>query len=108
MANFPKLEQYSEFFETLPAVDKPGVFGLHANADITCQSNVATQTLASILDVQPKDSGGGGGETREEAVTRMSNDFLEKLPADFVKHEVQERLKAMGAYNPMNIFLRQE
>jgi len=108
MANFPKIDQYHEFLDNLPPVDRPGVFGLHNNADITCQSNLANSTLSTILDIQPKDAGGGGGETREEAVTRMSKDFLEKLPADFVNHEVVERLKAMGYYQPLNIFLRQE
>jgi dynein heavy chain len=108
LGNFAKIEQYFEFLETLPSVDRPGVFGLHANADITCQTAVGAGTLNTILDIQPKDSGGGGGETREEAVARMCKDFLEKLPADFVKHDVVDRLKAMGYYQPLNIFLRQE
>jgi dynein heavy chain len=108
MGNFPKIEQYTEFLEDLPSVDRPGVFGLHANADITCQTAVGNHTLNTILDIQPKDSNAGGGETREEAVARMSNDFLEKLPADFLNHEVVERLKIMGYYQPLNIFLRQE
>jgi len=108
MLNFPKVDSYFEAFEELPPVDRPAVFGLHANADITCQSKVATKTLETILDIQPKDAGGGAGETREEAVGRMCNDFLSKLPPDFVEHEYTERLKAMGYFTPLNIFLRQE
>ena len=109
MANFTKIEQYFDFIESMPMVDKPGVFGLHANADISEQTQVSQQTLGTIVDIQPKDSGGGGaGETREEAVTRMCNEFLEKLPDDFVPHEVKERLAKMGAYTSLNIFLRQE
>ena len=52
--DFSKVEQYFEAFEELPAVDRPAVFGLHANADITCQSKVANATLTTILDIQPK------------------------------------------------------
>jgi dynein heavy chain len=108
IAVFAKQQQYIDFLEDLPPVDKPGVFGLHNNADISCQAAIAKSTLGTILDIQPKDAGGGGGESREDTVTRMCNEFLEKLPADFIKHEVADRMKKMGAYTPMNIFLRQE
>ena len=108
MANFAKLPQYFEFIETMPLADKPGVFGLHANADISYNTLVATEALTTILDIQPKDGGGGGGETREEAVTRMCNQFLETLPDDFVDHEVEARLQKMGRVTSMVIFLEQE
>ena len=109
MANYLKLEQYNEFIEEMPLVDKPGVFGLHGNADIAYQTQVAQATLTNILDIQPKESSSSdGGESREEAVTRMCNDFLQKLPDDFVQHEYVARLKKMGINTSMNIFLRQE
>jgi len=108
MANFNKLGQYFEFIEEMPIVDKPGVFGLHANADIMYQTSVASGTLNTILDIQPRDGGGGGGETREQVVGKMCTDFLDKMPEDFVEHEVHARLVKMGYNAPMNIFLRQE
>lgn len=108
MCNQPKLEQYQAFIAEMPLADKPGVFGLHANSDITYQTQVATSTLGTILDIQPKDAGGGGGESREETVTRMCNEFLEKLPDDFVPHEVNARLDKMGRGNSMIVFLGQE
>ena len=39
--------------------------------------------LETIVNIQPKDSGAGGGETREVVVYRLANDMLEKLPEDY-------------------------
>ena len=72
------------------------------------QSSTAKICLDTILDIQPKDSSGGGGETRETIVKRQAGEMLEKLPADYLPHEVRAKLQKMGALAPMNIFLRQE
>ncbi|XP_077876201.1 dynein axonemal heavy chain 8 isoform X2 [Ictidomys tridecemlineatus] len=102
------LDQYFEFIQSLPSLDNPEVFGLHPNADITYQSNTASDVLETITNIQPKESGGGVGETREAIVYRLSEDMLSKLPPDYVPHEVKARLIKMGHLNSMNIFLRQE
>ena len=72
------------------------------------QSNTVKESLDTILSIQPKDSSSGGGETRESVVYKQAADMLEKLPANYIPHEVRARLQKMGAIAPMNIFLRQE
>ncbi|PNF31268.1 hypothetical protein B7P43_G12658 [Cryptotermes secundus] len=72
------------------------------------QINTAKGILDTILNVQPKEGGGGGGETRESVVYRLADDMLEKLPKEYNSFEVKEALQRMGALLPMNIFLRQE
>ena len=54
---------------------------MHSNADITYQINTAAGILDQILEVQPKDSAGGGkGESREGTVKRLAEDML-RLPS---------------------------
>ncbi|XP_075265378.1 dynein axonemal heavy chain 5-like isoform X2 [Convolutriloba macropyga] len=102
------VEEYRNLIEQMPNVDSPQVFGLHPNADITYQTNTASKCLETILNIQPKESGGGGGESREQVVYRQAQEFLDKLPPDYVPHEVRDRLKKMGLLQPLNIFLKQE
>ncbi|XP_048253391.1 dynein axonemal heavy chain 5-like isoform X2 [Haliotis rufescens] len=103
-----KHNEYMEYINNLPIKDTPEAFGLHSNADITYQSKTASNILDTILQIQPKDSSGGTGETRESIVYRLCDDMLDKLPADYIPFEVQNRLQKMGILQPMNIFLRQE
>ncbi|KAM4579488.1 dynein axonemal heavy chain 8-like, partial [Fundulus diaphanus] len=102
------VEEYMNYIQSLPTADSPEALGLHSNADITYQANTSAEVLDTIINIQPKESGGGSGVTRESIVYNMAEDMLEKLPPDYVPHEVKARLQKMGALNPMNIFLRQE
>lgn len=107
----PKCKLLAEFrsvIELLPLNDSPEAFGLHPNADITYQSNTADEILSTIVSIQPKDSGGGGGETRESVVYKLCDDMLEKLPEDYVPHEVKAALQKADPLQPLNIFLKQE
>nr|CAD7590203.1 unnamed protein product [Timema genevievae] len=102
------LQGYVDYINSLHATDSPEVFGLHSNADITYQINTAKGILDTILSVQPKEGGGGGGETRESVVYHLADDMLDKLPTQYNDFEVRDALQRMGALLPMNIFLRQE
>lgn len=62
--------------------------------------------MDTILSVQPKEGGGGGGETRESIVYQLAQDMLRKLPPAYNAFEVKEALNRMGSLLPMNIFFR--
>jgi dynein heavy chain len=107
----PKLKTVDEFrnsIDSLPLIDTPDVFGLHPNADISCQTKISQNMLETIMSIQPKDSNTGGGETREEAVKRIANDLLGKLPESFDKNKTKSMIQKQGGMKPLNIFLGQE
>ena len=52
------------------------------------QTKAARDVLDTILSIQPKDSSGGSGETRESVVYRLSDDMIDKLPPDYDPFEV--------------------
>ena len=57
---------------------------------------MAKEVLDTIMSIQPKDSSGGSGETRESRVFRIATDMLEKLPDDYVPHEVSHNLSMLA------------
>jgi hypothetical protein len=77
--------------------------------------------IDTLLDIQPKDSGGGGsGKSREEEVKdKLVKDLIPMLPPDYIELEIREKLKVIkgpkGLGEPgkmdfilLNIFLGQE
>lgn len=49
--------------------------------------------LFTIVSIQPKESAGGAGETRESIVARQTSEMLGKLPPDYDFFEVKERYR---------------
>ena len=104
-----EIDAYRKYVEKLPLVDDPGLFGLHPNADIVFRTRQTASVLATVLDVQPKQGGGGGGETREDAVLRMVKALQEKLPANYRADDVRDAIKRLGGMaKPLNVCLQQE
>ncbi|CAK9824517.1 Dynein axonemal heavy chain 8 [Anthophora retusa] len=105
---YKQVSEYLKAIDEMNPVDPPQVYGLHANANITYQGNTTQAVLDTIMSVQPKDAGSGGGESREVLVARQASDMLNKLPPYYDPFEVKDRLQILGATAPMNIFLKQE
>ncbi|KAG7190763.1 hypothetical protein KM043_006835 [Ampulex compressa] len=103
-----QVSDYLRAIDEMPTTDPPQAYGLHPNADITYQSSTTQTVLDTIISVQPKEAGVGGGESREAIVARQAKEMLAKLPAAYDVFEVKERLRIMGITAPMNIFLKQE
>merc|ERR1711988_1271275 len=111
---YGNLPQYHEEIETMADEDHPNVFGMHANADLTYRTKVTKEMLETIVDIQPKDSGGGdGGPTRDEVVLAQADRMLKEMPAAFnpvlVRKNIEKLNGGPGAQpKPLNIHLKQE
>uniref|UniRef100_A0A6P7GBN3 Dynein heavy chain 8, axonemal-like n=1 Tax=Diabrotica virgifera virgifera TaxID=50390 RepID=A0A6P7GBN3_DIAVI len=108
IVKYKSVTDYIAHIDGFAPTDPPQAYGLHSNADITYQTNTTIAMFDYMLAIQPKESGGTGGESRESVVQRLAKEMLTKLPNNYDPFEVKDRLKIMGQLNPLNIFLRQE
>jgi len=111
---FQNLPQYGDAIATMKDEDHPNVFGMHANADLTYRTKVTREMLFTVVSIQPKDSGGGGGgPTRDEVVLENVSRMLKQMPKAFNTVEVRKYLEKLNggagqAPKPLNIHLQQE
>ena len=105
----PAAQTVAEFFEhikSLPLVPVPEIFGLHENADITCDQNETYSMFETVLSLQPRVNS-GGGLSREEVIEASAKDIFERCPNPFDIDQVA--YKYPTDYNQsMNTVLVQE
>ena len=116
----PETTEHNKFLEHingLPDKDSPAIFGLNNLADLTFRLNESTALITTLVDVQPKDSGSGGGLSREDQVKKEIEDkILKELPANFDPIDTAasiERFRSPKGLDPkknvpLSIFLKQE
>eukprot|EP01006_Ploeotia_vitrea_P027039 TRINITY_DN59923_c0_g2_i1.p1 TRINITY_DN59923_c0_g2~~TRINITY_DN59923_c0_g2_i1.p1 ORF type:complete len:518 (+),score=47.33 TRINITY_DN59923_c0_g2_i1:99-1556(+) len=73
---------YLEHIASWPINVEPEVFGLHANADITCARNEASTVMSTMLLMQTGVSG-GAGKSRDAILAEMAEDLSKRCPAKF-------------------------
>lgn len=81
------LQGYRDYIETLPLNDNPEIFGLNDNANIKYQNQESLRTVMTILEIQPRETGGAGGMTPDEIVLEKSKELLDNLPPVLEKSE---------------------
>ena len=73
---------YIEAIKDFPALPKPEIFGLHENADITCDQNETYNMFSAILALQPRVSS-GAGISREDTILRLCENIAGKVGCVF-------------------------
>ncbi|DBA73954.1 TPA: hypothetical protein ACH3X1_010784 [Trebouxia sp. C0004] len=89
---------YVEAIKAFAAMPKPEAFGLHENADITCDQNETNNLFSNILALQPRVSGGFGGQPgRHQSTPLTASDPLAQLlqiAAPFDVEQLQQQYPA--------------
>ena len=99
---------YIDFADQLPLVAAPEVFGLHENATLTRDQNDTYALLQCVLDTEGGGSGGGGSaDGKDDAVTTIAVDILDKLPENFDMEFAQIKYPVVWE-NSMHTVLCQE
>eukprot|EP01059_Diplonema_ambulator_P016445 TRINITY_DN279_c0_g3_i1.p1 TRINITY_DN279_c0_g3~~TRINITY_DN279_c0_g3_i1.p1 ORF type:complete len:4125 (+),score=1634.24 TRINITY_DN279_c0_g3_i1:116-12490(+) len=105
------IETCREYLADLPPYEKPEVFGLHSNADITREKNESQRMIFTLVEVQPRAGSGGGSRSADDMASEIAQDFLSRLPAPVEKstaHEDTYRITDAGDMNSLGTFLMQE
>lgn len=75
-------QAYLDAIKAFPIVPHPEIFGMHSNADITCDQEEVYKMFRTVLDLLPRQVS-GGGESSEEVIQRTAKIILEKVPSLF-------------------------
>ncbi|CAE8734034.1 unnamed protein product [Polarella glacialis] len=105
------LQETRDYLKTLPMDEDPRIFGLHPNALITAQFNMANKFIDTVISVQPRIAAVGGGKTSEEIVAEMAEAFILEIP-DAAKqrlaHSETYKKTAQGGIVSIGVFHGQE
>jgi len=101
------------YFEQLPMIDNPEVFGMHDNANITFQLQETQSIYDMVLSLQPRVGGGGveGAKTPEDIVDELAETFEGNLPEILDREKAAPGMFEMmdnGAFRSLDTVLLQE
>ncbi len=107
------IEEVRQYITTLPADDKPEVFGLHANAAITFQQKESAALINTVVLCAGEGSGGGGGaDDTDSRVAEIAVRISGRCPSQYdLRKAHPESFKKSGdgdAVNSLGVFLSQE
>lgn len=71
------IEGYRNIISSYPDFEKPEVFGMNENANITFKLTESKTALATILSIQPRDA--GTSSTEEGAVAKTPDQQVQEL-----------------------------
>jgi len=68
------------YLKALPMNDNPEVFGMHRNAEITFQKAESKNMVDTMLGLQPRETGGGGGLSSDDIVLGLQEEIQAIIP----------------------------
>jgi len=91
---------YHQYIDDVLPPESPYLYGLHPNAEIGFLTATSENLFKTILELQPRDSGGmgSGGQTREDKVKQVLDEIKEKLPEEFNMPELMAKAEDRTPY----------
>ena len=99
-------ESYREYIRSLPINPEPEAFGMHDNANITCDQNEVYAMFRTITSLGGS-GGGGGGSSREEITIEAAKNMFDVLPMP-MDEEATQMAFPVDYNESMNTLLCQE
>jgi dynein heavy chain len=113
------VSHFLEHINAMPDNDNPECFGLNQDADLAFQLKETREMLAVLMDIRPKEGGGGEGKSMDDIVKDTVNDFISKMPPAYNLKLVREQVNKLagpsklvkggkpcrGLDVPLNVFL---
>jgi len=107
---------FMDYIESLPLNAEPEVFGMHANANITCELNETDAALDILMTLVPQDAGAGKKKgdkegpkvkSRDEMIAENATSILARMPPAFDVEAIQMAYPVVY-HESMNTVLAQE
>ena len=95
--------QVMDFVEETMPMDTPLSVGLHPNAEIGYKLRETDSYGKSVLLLQPREAGSGGGVSVEEKTKMVLDEMLEKLPEVFDMEEIRSDGEDQSPYTMVAI-----
>jgi dynein heavy chain len=100
-------EKYVEHIDTGLVVETPIAFGLHPNAEIDFRTTMSNRILQTILELQPRDAGGGEGSLSPDDVAQaIYQDIMDRFSEK--KFDVEDIARSLDDPGPyQNVFMQE-
>ncbi|KAF4654403.1 hypothetical protein FOL47_009992, partial [Perkinsus chesapeaki] len=95
------VSSFRQYVDSLPLSEAPEIFGMHDNANISFQQQESDVILNTVLSIQPRESGGGGGRSADEIVYELATQMLERLPAPITEESACKEVFAVNEQGMM-------
>jgi dynein heavy chain len=77
------------YIESLPLTEKPEIFGMHENANISHQVQEAKKLVRTVLETQPRVVSTVGGKSSEEEVVDIAESIIAEWP-DLIAYDLMD------------------
>eukprot|EP00698_Gefionella_okellyi_P007651 TRINITY_DN186_c0_g4_i1.p1 TRINITY_DN186_c0_g4~~TRINITY_DN186_c0_g4_i1.p1 ORF type:complete len:3955 (+),score=1074.62 TRINITY_DN186_c0_g4_i1:43-11907(+) len=91
-----------DYVDQLPMTDDPEIFGMHENANIVFQQQETRKILETIINIQPRESGGIAGKSPDEVANELAERILADIPKSLSMEEGDDALFAVNEHGLMN------